>query len=272
MIAAEGRDRARVGVRRLRWSVRSRAAEHPGYLYLARRVHREAVVSDATELVIDGFTRSASTFAVVAFQLAQPRPVRVGHHMHAAGQIIQAVRLGIPTLLTVRRPEDTVLSLVIREPYVTLGQGLSAYARFHERLLDHRDGMVVADFPEVTQHLDRTIARLNARFGTDFTAFVPTPERTRECFDLIEMRSRRPPWRPTIHAFLSGLATADDVRRAAAAHSGAVAAVPEDRAQRPSAYKEGRKGELRGAYNAAGLARLRRRADAVYAQFAAAAG
>ena len=99
-------------------------------------------MSEATELVIDGFTRSASTFAVVAFQLAQPRPVRVGHHLHAPGQIIRAVRLGVPVLLTVRPPEDTVLSLVVREPYVTIPQGLHAYARFHERLLalPGRDG------------------------------------------------------------------------------------------------------------------------------------
>ncbi len=183
----------------MRWTLRSRLAEHPAYLRVARRRHGEAVVSEATELVIDGFTRSASTFAVVAFQLAQPRPVRVGHHLHAPGQIIRAVRLGVPVLLTVRPPEDTVLSLVVREPYVTIPQGLTAYARFHERLLAHRDAMVVADFAEVTAHLDRSIARVNARFGTEFAAFDPTPERTRECFDLIEVRSRRPPWSGAIH-------------------------------------------------------------------------
>jgi len=250
--------------------VRTRAAEHAGYLHVARRIYGDGVVSPATELVIDGFTRSASTFAVVAFQLAQPAPVRVGHHIHAPSQIIEAVRRDVPVLLTVRPPEDTVLSLVVREPYVTLAQGITAYARFHAKLSDHLAGMVVADFAEVTTHLDRSIERVNARFGTAFTPFRPTPESTAECFELIEMRARRPPWRPAIRDFLSGVISRAELERAAAAYPGGLAAVPEHRAQRPSAYKEARKDELRSAYHAPALARLRERADAIYARFAAA--
>ena len=259
------------GVRHARWTVRSRMAEHPAYLTVARRRHGDAVVSQSTELVIDGFTRSASTFAVVAFQLAQPRPVRVGHHLHAPGQIIRAVRLGVPVLLTVRRPEDTVLSLVVREPYVTIPQGLRAYARFHERLLDHLDGMVVAGFPEVTERLERAIARVNERFGTGFAVPELTPERTREAFDLIEMRSRRPPWRGTIHDFLTGLVPLAELERQAAAYPAAViAAVAEDQAARPSDHRGRRKDALRAAYHGRAHARLRERADDIYAAFAAA--
>ena len=261
--------RVKRGVRHARWTVRSRMAEHPAYLRVARRRHGEAVVSGSTELVIDGFPRSASTFAVVAFQLAQPRLVRVGHHVHAPGQIIRAVRLGVPVLLTVRPPEDTVLSLVIREPYVSIPQGLNAYARFHDRLVGYRDAMVVADFAEVTGRLDRSIARVNARFGTDFAAPELTPERTRECFDLIELRSRRPPWRDTIHDFLTGLVPYTDLERRAAANPVTAAAVAEDQVARPSAHKERRKDALRAAYRGRAYARLRGRADDLYATFVA---
>jgi hypothetical protein len=265
--------RARVGIRHVRWTVRSRLAEHPGYLTVARRRHGEAVVSEATELVIDGFTRSASTFAVVGFQLVQPRPVRVGHHLHAPGQVIRAAQLGVPLLLTLRPPEDTLLSLVVREPYVTVPQGLRAYARFHERVLGYRDAMVVADFPEVTEHLDRAIARVNARFGTAFAAFEPTPERTRECFDLIEMRSRQPPWGAAIQDFLTGLVPRAELeRRSAADPAAATAAIPEDRTPRPSAYKEEQKDALRAAYHAPAHAHLRRRAESLYTRFACTPG
>jgi hypothetical protein len=267
------RDRAGLGIRHVRWTVRSRLAEHPGYLPVARRRHGDAVVSEATELVIDGFTRSASTFAVVAFQLAQPRPVRIGHHLHAPGQVIRAAALGVPVLLTLRPPEDTVLSLVVREPYVTIPQGLRAYARFHARLLAHRDAMVVADFPEVTERLDRSIARVNARFGTTFSAPEPTPERARECFELIEMRSRKPAWGAAIQDFLTGLRPCAELERWTAADPHArAAAVPEERTPRPSAYKEGRKDALRAAYHAPAHSHLRRRAENLYARFAAEAG
>ena len=62
--------RVKAGVRHARWTLRSRMAEHPAYLCVARRRHGQAVVSESTELVIDGFPRSASTFAVVALLLA----------------------------------------------------------------------------------------------------------------------------------------------------------------------------------------------------------
>jgi hypothetical protein len=269
VIATDARRQAGVGVRHVRWTLRSRMAEHPGYLHLARRRHGNGVVSAATELAIDGFTRSASTFAVVAFQLSQPAPVRVAHHLHAPSQVIEAVRLSVPTLLTVRPPEDTVLSLVVREPYVTIPQGLAAYSRFHARLLPYLDGMVVADFPEVTVRFDRSIERVNARFGTAFARFDPSPERTQECFELIEMRARRPAWAATIQAFLSGLATREELAAAGRGHAGAIAAVPEHRAQRPSAFKEARKDALREAYHAPALAGRRDRADDLYARFAA---
>src|SRR6185312_10906879 len=62
----------------LRHVVRSRVSEHPKlYLPLARLRHpgpSPKVVSNDTELVIDGYTRSACTFAVYAFQLAQQAP------------------------------------------------------------------------------------------------------------------------------------------------------------------------------------------------------
>lgn len=127
----------------------------------------------------------------------------------------------MPVLRTVRPPEDTVLSLVVREPYVTIPQGLDAYARFHER------------------------------FGTGFAPPELTPERTREAFDPIEMRSRRPPWRGAIHDFLAGLVPYAELERRAAADPAVTAAVAEDRAARPSAHKERRKGARRAAYHAA---------------------
>lgn len=235
------------------------------------RVRSISAVTEETELVIDGFTRSASTFAVVAFQLSQPKPVRVAHHMHAPSQMLEAARLSVPVLLTVRPPEDTVLSLVVREPYVTIELGLRAYTRFHRRVLPSLNSMVVADFPEVTTRFDRSIERVNLRFGTSFAPFQATPEAMQECFDLIELRARRPPWRGTIQAFLSGLATREELAATIAGHPGTIAAVPERRAQRPSAYKDALKDDLRTAYRADALAGLRTAAEDAYTRVRAAA-
>jgi len=67
-------------------------------------------VADDTEAVIDGFTRSACVFAAVAFQQAQPRPVRLAHLLHAPSHLIAAVERDLPCLVTVREPEAAVVS------------------------------------------------------------------------------------------------------------------------------------------------------------------
>ena len=125
--------------RRARHRLRTYVSEHPrGYLAFARYKytgHNVEVIGRDTEMVIDGFTRSATTFAVYAFQLSQDRPIRLAHHLHAPAQLIEAARRGTPTLLLIREPQGAILSQLIREPDVVLRDALFAYARFYEHVL-----------------------------------------------------------------------------------------------------------------------------------------
>ncbi|MEF8940976.1 MAG: hypothetical protein V5A22_14125, partial [Salinivenus sp.] len=119
-----------------KFELRSRLASAPAaallfrpYIWWAQykmRGHidpRECRVDPATEFVLDGFQGSGNSFATVAFKSCQKTPVRIAHHLHAPAQIIQAVRWGIPTLVTLRSPADAVVSLVSRWPYLSLNQG-----------------------------------------------------------------------------------------------------------------------------------------------------
>ena len=99
----------------------------PAYLPLARRKYGHMAVADDTEAVIDGFTRSACVFAAVAFQQAQPHPVRLAHLLHAPSHLIAAVERDLPCLVTVREPEAAVVSCVIREPYLSPAVVLDAW-------------------------------------------------------------------------------------------------------------------------------------------------
>jgi hypothetical protein len=172
--------------------LRTRVSEHPAiYLPFARRKYpgpSPEVISRETELVVDGYTRCATTFAVYAFQLPQERPVRLAHHLHAPAQLIEAARLGVPALVLLREPKGAILSQLIREPHVALPDALIAYARFYGCLMPYRDRFVVGDFPEVTTDFGTVVRRVNERFGTSFAEFVHTDENVRECFDLIRRR------------------------------------------------------------------------------------
>jgi hypothetical protein len=199
-------------MRALRHVVRSRFAELPGiYLPFARLRYpgpSPKVIDRETEFVIDGYTRSASTFAVHAFQSAQSRPIRLAHHLHAPAQLIVAARRRIPTIVVIREPEGAVLSQVIREPHVSIRGALVSYERFYSRLLPYAGSFVVGEFEEVTTDFGSVIGRVNDRFGTSFAEFEATEENVRRCFELIKERpTEDAEWRDLILGFESGTVT-----------------------------------------------------------------
>jgi len=161
----------------------------PSYIilrdFILRDNKRRMLYSKDTELVIEGFPRAANTFAVLAFDFAQSRPVKIAHHLHAPSQVIRGVRDNKPVLLLVRRPEDAVTSFIIMNDRLEPKDALTYYIRFHERLQPYTDRCVVASFESVIKRYDKVLTKLNERFSTQFGIFEPTPENIEECFGQI---------------------------------------------------------------------------------------
>lgn len=160
------------------YELKSAVARYPGLALPVERLRgRGVVVTDATDIVIEGYPRSASTFAVAAFRLAQePEWVEVAHHTHMPAQVIEAVRREIPALVLIRSPGDAVVSLLIHSPDRSVRSALHGYLRFYEPLVPLRRRVVVATFHQVVTDLGSVIARLNTRFDTAFRHFVHTPQ------------------------------------------------------------------------------------------------
>jgi hypothetical protein len=259
---------------RLRHLARMRLSEHPFlYLPLARRRYpgpSPEVIGPATELVIDGFTRSATTFAVYAFQLAQDRPVRLAHHLHAPAQLVEAARRGIPAIALIREPEGALLSQVIQEPDVTLPVALLSYSRFYERLMPFRSRLVVGRFDEVTTDMGAVIRRVNAHFGTSFEPFVPTAGNVQACLELMSERPTPiPRWSSTLLSWESGKVTKEELQRewADVAHLSSSASTRT--AWVPSRERQHVKEALRSEWEHPRLEGLRGRAERVYREFIA---
>lgn len=254
-------------LRRARHLLRIKVSEHPAmYLTFARHKytwHGTEPIGSGTELVIDGFTRSATTFAVYAFQVSQDRPVRVAHHLHAPAQLIEAARRGIPALALIREPRGSILSQLIQEPDVALRDALLAYSRFYERLLRWRRSFAVGEFDQVTHDFGAVVRQLNQRFGTDFVPFVHSDANVRECLQLCELRGT---WSPVMFGFESGLVTRDQLRRERPAVTRATF-LEERKAWVPSGERERTKDALVGQWSQPSLYKLRGRAQRAYQQF-----
>jgi hypothetical protein len=165
---------------------------YPALMPLARLRYShipELLVKPDSELVIEGYGRSGSTFANFAFQSAQSVPVNTVHHTHAAAQVILAARMRLPTLVIVRRPLDAALSHMVRHN-VTARAALAAWVRFHRRVLPYRDRIVVAPFESITSDFGAVVRRINQKFGTNFAEFKHTRENEEAVFERIRQRNR----------------------------------------------------------------------------------
>jgi len=217
-------------------------AGHPSLaLPAARWRGRGALVHSGTDIMIEGFPRSANSFSVAAFMLAQGGPTDVAHHTHASGHVLAALRMGVPVMVLIREPAESVLEFAIVRPSLTLRQVLRGWIRFYARLLPHLGAFVVAPFPQVTADFGLVIRRVNARFGTNFREFEHTGENVRECFRQTDAywRDRLGPEGP-VELF----------------------------AGRPSQERDLRKDAMRDAYRAGVLAAPRARAEALYRIYA----
>lgn len=172
--------------RRAAFEAKTVVAQYPWPgLAIARRRHG-VVVGDGTEVVIEGFPRTGTSFAVAAFRRAQPRPVAIACHVHAAAQILEGVKRRLPVMLVVREPRDTVVSFAIRNPHLSLAQATRGYIRFYRPLIVVAASVVIARFQQVTTDLGGIVDRLNERYGTAFARFEHTQADVDAVFEEID--------------------------------------------------------------------------------------
>jgi hypothetical protein len=162
-------------VSRLLYELKTLVAMYPSVAIPVARMrgHGEVVARD-TEIVIEGFPRTGTSFAVAAFRRSQGRKVKIAHHVHAPAQVMAAVRLRIPALVLIRAPEESILSVVVRNPSMDIGHAMKGFQRFYRPLLRIRNRFVGATFEEVTSDFGEVVGRVNERYGTDFVPFQHT--------------------------------------------------------------------------------------------------
>jgi len=230
-----------------RWELRTVAGRYPAVALPILRMRRRpgqflTPVGPETEIVIEGFPRSGNTFAVAAFHEAQlPHDVQMAHHAHMPAQLLEGVRVGLPALLVIRTPADSVLSLAVRAPEIGVAGALRGWVRFHAPLLRLREAIVVATFEQVVTDLGAVVGRVNERFGTSFRPFANTPENVDATLGRIRA------W--DLNTFGDG----------AAADRGGGG---------PAESRAAMKDALRAAYERPALARTRSRAARIYAALA----
>jgi len=175
-------------LRQFRYDIRHMAMNYPSLYSLLTKFgdgYGKLAYSE-TEVVIEGFPRSANTFAFLAFKLSQKENLKIAHHKHSITQLLLAKQYNIPTILLIRHPEQAVVSFVIREPCISLKSAFKYWIIFYKKLLKYKEFLVIADFEEVTTDFGKVIERVNQRFDTQFEKFEHTTKNIEQCFEKME--------------------------------------------------------------------------------------
>lgn len=180
----------------LRWRLRAAVRARPGLyfpLWRRKRANRLGLPVDRNSVaVIEGYPRSANSFAAWAFMEARGTRDGLAHHMHAVAQIEAGVRRGLPVLLLIREPLQAVASAALMDPQKGHPQRhLWDYLDFYSRTERHLGRVVVAEFRDVLGDFGAVMQRLNAHFGSDFPPYKASPENDARIRQLLQDNDRR---------------------------------------------------------------------------------
>ncbi len=150
----------------------------------------QMAVSGQTGVVIEGFPRSANSYAVVAFKLVNPE-VPIGHHLHVPIQLMQACRFEIPAVLVLRAPEEAVASFMVFQGSFNADIYLKTYIRFHKLLQPCLEQIVVVSFETVISDINRMITALNQKYDKQFMLINSPTDREGEIFEKLKKVNAR---------------------------------------------------------------------------------
>lgn len=148
-----------------------------GEVYVRLRSQlRHGLVTPQTQLILEGFPRSANAYAEWAFRYANGVDVTMAVRLHSPRAVRFGAQHSIPTIVLIRRPRDAVASWLQYKPGLKAERAFRRYALYYEQVYPLRDEIVIAGFDEVVADFGAVIRRCNDRFGTSFVPYSRDPE------------------------------------------------------------------------------------------------
>lgn len=152
-----------------------------------RRGRNREVVSRRSDLLVESFPRSGTTFLVAGLEIVCPH-LRVASHVHHVAHVRRAVDIGVPTVVAVRDPVAACVSLAIYQGVSVGASHLQRWIGLHEELFPLAQVGVIP-FEELT-------SRPRAAFGAVLGILGETPvmppgdldERVNRRIDVLTLR------------------------------------------------------------------------------------
>jgi len=146
----------------------------------------EKYTNSSTDITIDGFQRSANTFAYVGFSILN-KNIKIAHHSHVPSQIIFSVKKNIHVLLLIRDPIDAIVSFYIflneEVPFKTI---INSWKNFYLPLIVYKKKIYVSDFQDTIDNLELTIDNINLFYNTNYKSKFNGKNFKEEIFKIVK--------------------------------------------------------------------------------------
>lgn len=117
-----------------------------------RQLSKSRWIMPNTDLLIEGFPRSANTFFMRIIRAATKSQLRIASHVHRPEQISMAAHYGVPGIVIFRDPLECVASLVVRNSGYEISDNLKLYQSFCRKALDaDPNRILLLDFTAVIE-------------------------------------------------------------------------------------------------------------------------
>ena len=166
-------NRNNVAFNTLRWGVKNFISSTGyGFYFITRNVvdDKSIIVNQKTDLMIEGYPRSANTFCVAALQYMNNDSIRIARHRHETGHFIYATKLNIPVLILIRQPKDAISSFIIREQ-VSTKFAIKYYNSYYSTVLKYISCIQIGPFDIAVNRYDLLVEKVNTKFNTSFKFF-----------------------------------------------------------------------------------------------------
>lgn len=158
-------------IRNLQYNFRTAYRSSRPFCNINRLLYPNRSVNVRTHITIDGFQRSANTYAYYYFKELN-KESKIAHHSHSFRQIIYSVEKNIPTILLIREPSDVILSSYLYHfEKVDIKLLAESWINFHEKIINYKSNLVVSRFDQTTSNFSRIISETNSKFKTNFNSF-----------------------------------------------------------------------------------------------------
>jgi len=136
----------------------------------SRSFNNKQVVSNKSDLVVEGFPRSGNTYICGAIEVANRGRLSVASHFHVAGQLRLAEKLGKPCVIVIREPIDALSSTMVYHRWLSPTAALIWYVDFYEAALSCESPIYVAEFQRATTCVGEVVEEASRCLGIGMRA------------------------------------------------------------------------------------------------------